>query len=142
MHFNRTNKHVYICNKRKNQGRPIISVRSYLKDLERSKKTKVESCSRKILYSTFDRFRLNNTHYSASDNDRLNSFVIEECFRKYCIIHQTFGSFLLTPRLAADCTECNLITKKTSLCFSIVAKILAERSLPVWGVFDFLLFFL
>ena len=47
----------------------------------------------------------------------------------------------LTDKLAALCALCNLITKKTSLCFSIVAKILAERSFPVWGVFDFLLFF-
>lgn len=48
---------------------------------------------------------------------------------------------VVTPKLAADCTECNLMTKKTSLCFSMVAKIFVDRSLPVCGVLDFLLFF-
>ena len=51
-----------------------------------------------------------------------------------------FSKCILTARLAADCAEWSLITKNTSLCFSIVAKIFAERSLPVWGVLDFLLF--
>lgn len=36
----------------------------------------------------------------------------------------------LTAKLAALCALCNLMTKNTSLCFPIVAKIFVERSLP------------
>ena len=53
---------------------------------------------------------------------------------------QVFSKRILTAKLAADCAEWSRITKNTSLCFSIVAKIFAERSFPVWGVLDFLLF--
>ena len=53
---------------------------------------------------------------------------------------KAFSKRILTAKLAADCAEWSLITKNTSLCFSIVAKIFAERSFPVWGVLDFLLF--
>lgn len=48
---------------------------------------------------------------------------------------------LLTAKLAADCAECNRMTKNTSLCFSMVAKIFVLKSLPVCCSFDFLLFF-
>lgn len=47
---------------------------------------------------------------------------------------------ILTAKLAADCAECSLITKNTSLCFSMVANIFALRSLPCCWSLCFLLF--
>lgn len=91
-------------------------------------------------------YNIHNVLYCARRNDEnskcLSRASVKNESRPSINSHAISGSgSWIGAKLAADWAECNRITKNTSLCFSIVAKIFALKSLPVCCSCFVLLFF-